>query len=270
MAKPTRDGLASGSDGSVRCFWCAGDPLYESYHDREWGFPVSDDVRLFEKICLEGFQAGLAWITVLRKREAFRRAFHGFEPARVARMNARSVERLLRDASIIRHRAKIESAIHNARRALELIAERGSLAAYLWDFEPDANSRPARITWPALGKLTESPASRALSKDLRRRGFHFVGPTTMYAMMQAMGLVNDHLEGCPSRERALRERARFRPPRRAPASWMPAIRVVVLDHDRRDGEEEEVRDLDRGEFAARLPRRNGSKREPHRDAERRR
>ena len=213
MAKATRDGLAAGSDGSVRCFWCAGDPLYESYHDREWGFPVSDDVRLFEKICLEGFQAGLSWITVLRKREAFRRAFHGFELARVARMNARSIERLLRDASIIRHRAKLESAVHNARRALELIEERGSLAAYLWEFEPDASARPARITWPALGKLTESDASRALSKDLRRRGFHFVGPTTMYAMMQAMGLVNDHLEGCPSRERAVRERARFRPPR---------------------------------------------------------
>jgi DNA-3-methyladenine glycosylase I len=190
-----------------------GDPLYESYHDREWGLPVRDDVRLFEKICLEGFQAGLSWLTVLRKREAFRRAFHGFDPERVARMPARRIDRLLGDASIIRHRAKLESAVNNARRALEVIESRGSLAAYLWDFEPGAAERPQRITWPALGKLTETPSSRALSKDLRRRGFSFVGPTTMYAMMQAMGLVNDHLEGCPSRERAARSRARFRVPR---------------------------------------------------------
>jgi DNA-3-methyladenine glycosylase I len=197
----------------TRCFWCAGDPLYETYHDREWGFPVRDDVRLFEKICLEGFQAGLSWITVLRKREAFRRAFHGFDPERVARMTKRDVARLLGDASIIRHRAKLESAVNNAKRALELIEERGSLAAHLWSFEPDASERPARITWPALGRLTESPASRALSKDLRRRGFRFVGPTTMYAMMQALGLVNDHLEGCPARERASAARARFRVPR---------------------------------------------------------
>ena len=202
-----------GSDGDVRCFWCAGDPLYESYHDAEWGFPVRDDVRLFEKICLEGFQAGLSWITVLRKREAFRRAFRGFDPERVARMGSRHIDRLLGDASIIRHKAKLESAVNNAKRTLELIEERGSLAAHFWDFEPDARERPKRITWPALGRITESPASRALSKDLRQRGFSFVGPTTMYAMMQAMGLVNDHLEGCPGRERALLARQRFRVPR---------------------------------------------------------
>jgi DNA-3-methyladenine glycosylase I len=213
MARASRGGLASGSDGVARCFWCAGDPLYETYHDREWGFPVRDDVRLFEKICLEGFQAGLSWLTVLRKREAFRRAFHGFDPQRVARMNGRQIARLLRDPGIIRHRGKCESAVNNARRTLELIEARGSLAAYLWSFEPDAATRPKRITWPALGRLTESPASRALSKDLRRRGFTFVGPTTLYALMQAMGLVNDHLEGCPARERATRARARFRVPR---------------------------------------------------------
>ena len=213
MAKATRSGLAPGSDGALRCFWCVGDPLYEAYHDDEWGFPTRDDVRLFEKICLEGFQAGLSWITVLRKRESFRRAFHGFEPERVARMNRREIERLLGDASIIRHRQKLESAVNNARRALELIEARGSLAAHLWDFEPGARERPKRVTWPALGQLTESAASRALSKDLRKRGFSFVGPTTMYAMMQAVGLVNDHLEGCPARPRAARARARFRPPR---------------------------------------------------------
>jgi DNA-3-methyladenine glycosylase I len=209
----TRNGLSTGSDGDVRCFWCAGDPIYEAYHDGEWGFPVRDDVRLFEKICLEGFQAGLSWITVLRKREAFRRAFHGFAPERVARMGAREIEKLLGDAAIIRHKQKLESAVNNAKRTLELVEARGSLAAYLWDFEPPARERPKRITWPALGKLTESPASRALSKDLRARGFSFVGPTTMYAMMQAMGLVNDHLEGCPSRKRAIAARARFKLPK---------------------------------------------------------
>jgi DNA-3-methyladenine glycosylase I len=202
-----RNGLAAGSDGALPCFWCVGDPLYESYHDREWGHPVRDDVRLFEKICLEGFQAGLSWITVLRKREAFRSAFHGFEPERVARMNGRDIGRLLRDPGIIRHRQKLESAVNNAKRSLELIEERGSLAAYLWSFEPDAKERPKRVTWPALGKLTESAASRALSKDLRQRGFSFVGPTTMYAMMQAMGLVNDHLEGCDARARVEAARA---------------------------------------------------------------
>src|SRR5262245_14685000 len=159
------EGLSAGSDGGLRCRWCAGDPLYESYHDREWGFPVHDDVRLFEKICLEGFQAGLSWITILRKREAFRRAFHGFDPARVARMNARSIERLLRDESIVRHRGKLESAVHNAKLTLALIEERGSLAAHLWSFEPRAAQRPKQITWRALRKLTETEASRALSKD---------------------------------------------------------------------------------------------------------
>jgi DNA-3-methyladenine glycosylase I len=210
LAKPkTSDGLVAGSDGALRCFWCVGDPLYEAYHDREWGFPVHDDVRLFEKICLEGFQAGLSWITILRKREAFRRAFHGFDPARVARMNARSIERLLRDASIVRHRGKLESAVHNAKLTLALVEEHGSLANYLWRFEPPASERPEQVTRAALRKLAESPASRALSKDLRKRGFRFVGPTTMYALMQAMGLVNDHIEGCPAREPALAARKRL-------------------------------------------------------------
>lgn len=212
MARPPRDGLASGSDGSIRCFWCTSDPLYEAYHDGEWGFPVADDRRLFEKICLEGFQAGLSWLTVLRKREAFRRAFHGFDPERVARISPRRIAALLRDPGIIRHRGKLESAVNNARCTLELIEARGSLAAHLWSFEPAARDRPGRITWPALARLTESKASRALSKDLRTRGFRFVGPTTLYALMQAVGLVNDHFEGCPARERASRARARFRVP----------------------------------------------------------
>ena len=202
------DEIVRGEDGMRRCFWCAADPLYRAYHDSEWGFPQRDDTRLFEKLCLEGFQAGLSWITVLRKRENFRRAFAGFDMEKVARFTPRKVESLLLDEGLIRHRGKIESAIHNARRACELVEERGSLASYLWSFEPPATERPARITLDVLRKLTESPSSRALSKDLKRRGWTFVGPTTMYALLQAMGMVNDHLEGCDVRSRAERARAR--------------------------------------------------------------
>ena len=204
-----RDGLRTGTDGVTRCWWPGDDPLYQTYHDHEWARPHADDIRTFEKICLEGFQAGLSWLTVLRKRDSFRRAFKGFDPAKVARFNARSVERLLRDAGIIRHRGKIESAINNARRALELVEERGSLAAYFWDFEPPSRERPPHLTYAALLKMTETASSRALSKDLRRRGFTFVGPTTMYAHMQAMGLVNDHLEGCAFRRAVDDARAVF-------------------------------------------------------------
>jgi DNA-3-methyladenine glycosylase I len=199
-------------DGVERCFWCVGDPLYRSYHDREWGFPVSDDQRLFEKIALEGFQAGLSWLTILRKRENFRRAFRGFAPERVARMGAGDVARLLRDPGIVRHRAKIESAIHNAKQTLRVIDAHGSLARFVWRFEPSAQERPRRLTRAAVVKLTETPTSRALSKELRAAGFRFIGPTTAYAFMQAMGLVNDHLEGCAARERALTGRERFRRP----------------------------------------------------------
>jgi DNA-3-methyladenine glycosylase I len=197
-----RDGLTLGEDGIARCWWAGSDPLYVAYHDAEWGFPVRDDRRLFEKICLEGFQAGLSWLTILRKRENFRRAFAGFDFERVARFGARDVERLLLDAGIVRHRGKIESAIGNARRAIELADQAGSLAAYFWSWEPDPRSRPKRMTRAALMKLATSPESVALSKDLKRRGWTFVGPTTIYAFMQAMGLVNDHLEGCAVRDRA--------------------------------------------------------------------
>ena len=208
----SRSGLVRGDDGRLRCHWGASDPLYPPYHDREWGYPVGDDTRLFEKLCLEGFQAGLSWLTILRKRENFRRAFRGFEIERVARLNRRSVERLLRDPGIVRHRGKIESAVDNARRALEVVEEHGSFAAYLWQFEPPARERPRALTRAALAKLTETPASRRLSKDLRARGFRFVGPTTMYALMQAMGLVNDHIEGCFARPKAAAARRRFRVP----------------------------------------------------------
>jgi DNA-3-methyladenine glycosylase I len=206
------NGLLRGDDGVVRCSWAGSYPLYVSYHDREWGRPVVDDTRLFEKLCLEGFQAGLSWLTILRKRERFRRVFRGFEIPRVARLGERDVSRLLRDPGIVRHRGKIESAINNARRALSLQREAGSLAAFFWSHEPKDTERPRRLTASALKRLTETPRSVALAKELRRRGFTFVGPTTVYAFMQAMGLVNDHLEGCAFREPVERTRARLRRP----------------------------------------------------------
>ena len=190
------EGLRRCEDGLVRCAWCGEDPLYVRYHDREWGFPVADDRRLFEKLCLEGFQAGLSWLTILRKRESFRAAFHGFDFARVARFGAKEVARLLKDAGIVRHRGKIESTVNNARRTLEAIDGSGSLAALVWSFEPAAADRPRRVTWPVLLTMAKTPASIALGRELRRRGWSFVGPTTAYAFMQAMGLVNDHIVGC--------------------------------------------------------------------------
>ncbi len=189
-------GLALGPDGRPRCSWGVSAPDYVDYHDREWGFPVTDDRRLFEKVCLEGFQAGLSWLTILRKREAFRAGFASFEPAAVAKFGARDVQRLLGDAGIVRHRGKIESTINNAKRALELIDEYGSISAYAWSFLPPAKERPPVVTRAAVMKMPSTPTSLRLSKELKKRGWSFVGPTTLYAFMQAMGLVNDHLEGC--------------------------------------------------------------------------
>ncbi|MGB8329166.1 MAG: DNA-3-methyladenine glycosylase I [Polyangiales bacterium] len=197
-------GLVRGDDGLPRCWWCASAADYAGYHDEEWGWPVHDDVRLFEKICLEGFQSGLSWLTILRKRQSFRSAFAGFDYHRIARFNQRSVERLLGDASIVRHRGKIESTINNARRAVELEEEFGSLSSFFWERVPPENERPRTMTHSALMKLTQTQASTALSKELKSRGWSFVGPTTIYAFMQAMGLVNDHLVGCFVRERISR------------------------------------------------------------------
>ena len=195
-----------GPDGKPRCRWCEAAPEFFAYHDSEWGFPVDDDRRLFEKICLEGFQSGLSWRTILAKRENFRRVFHNFEFERIARFGERDVERLLGDAGIIRHRGKIEATINNAKRALEMVAQEGSLAAYFWRFEPD----PAGLPEPQT--RSTSPESIALSKDLKKRGWRFVGPTTVYAFMQAMGLINDHANGCVTRDAVVEARRAFHKP----------------------------------------------------------
>jgi DNA-3-methyladenine glycosylase I len=210
--RPLRPALPYGPDGKPRCPWSVSAPEYVDYHDQEWGQPTSDDVRLFEKVCLEGFQSGLSWLLILRKREAFRHGFAGFDFERVARFGPRDVERLVADAGIVRHRGKIESTLNNARRALALRDEVGSLAAYFWRFEPDPASRPRRLTPAVLRGMPTTPESTALSKDLRKRGWTFVGPTTMYAFMQAVGIVNDHLDGCVVRLRAEQARRGFRRP----------------------------------------------------------
>jgi DNA-3-methyladenine glycosylase I len=216
MASQPADGLMIGDDGLARCWWHAGVPEYQRYHDEEWGHPVVDDQRLFEKICLEGFQAGLSWLTILRKRDNFRRAFDGFDFEKVARYQQADVERLVADAGIIRHRQKIESTINNAARALELRTEFGSIAAYFWGFEPASHQRPEIVDLAHLKANPTTEVSKALSKDLKKRGWTFVGPTTVYAFMQAMGLVNDHLEGCCLRAQVEAERTRLKRPR-APA-----------------------------------------------------
>lgn len=195
-----------GSDGRARCRWCGAVPEFLPYHDTEWGFPVLDDRRLFEKLSLEGFQSGLSWRTILAKRENFRAAFHGFDVERIARFTTRDVERLLKDAGIVRHRGKIEAVINNARRAKELIKREGSLAAFIWRYEPD----PKRLATPQSASM--STESVALSKDLKKLGWRFVGPTTVYAFMQAMGLVNDHAEECVIRAKVESARRRFKRP----------------------------------------------------------
>jgi DNA-3-methyladenine glycosylase I len=198
------DGLVRADDGVTRCAWGDSAPEYRAYHDDEWGRPVTDDRRLFEKLCLEGFQSGLSWLTILRKREAFRAAFAGFDFTEVARFGDEDHARLLADAAIVRHRGKIEATINNARRAVELVEAEGSLAAFVWRYEPDRASGPSPASTTA--------ESIAMAKELKKRGWRFVGPTTVYAFMQAMGLVNDHLVGCDAREPVERERAAMTPP----------------------------------------------------------
>jgi DNA-3-methyladenine glycosylase I len=205
-------GLTEGGDGRFRCFWAGSDPAYIRYHDEEWGRPVADDRRLFEKLCLEGFQSGLSWLTILRKRENFRAAFDGFDFEKLATRTDAHVEEALLDAGIVRHRGKIASVHNNARRALELREEFGSLAAYFWRFEPAAENRPETLDLETLKAMPKTEISARISKDLKKRGWSFVGPTTIYAFMQAMGLVNDHIEGCSCRADVEKERRRFRRP----------------------------------------------------------
>ena len=204
MSDISQMGAVRGDDGRLRCPWAGSTAEYRAYHDDEWGRPVVDDVRLYEKLCLEGFQSGLSWLTILRKREGFRRAFAGFEPQKVAAFDDGDVTRLLSDAGIVRHRGKIEAAIANARATLAVQADRGSLAALVWEYEPARRGRPVPVR---LGDLAPQTAeSVALSKALRRYGFRFVGPTTAYAAMQSLGLVNDHLKGCHVRAACEQER----------------------------------------------------------------
>ena len=192
-----------GPDGRPRCRWCGAAPEFFAYHDSEWGFPVGDDIRLFEKLCLESFQSGLSWRTILAKRENFRAAFDGFDFRRIADYGEADVGRLIADPGIVRHRGKIEAVINNARCAVDLAAEYGSLAAYFWRFEPrlDETTPPQTVS--------VSPASIALSKDLKRRGWAFVGPTTVFAFMQAAGLINDHAVDCVIRVEAGQARRTF-------------------------------------------------------------
>ncbi|MGE0652174.1 MAG: DNA-3-methyladenine glycosylase I [Alphaproteobacteria bacterium] len=197
-----------GPDGKPRCRWYAAAPEFLPYHDGEWGFPVDDDCRLFEKLSLEGFQSGLSWRTILAKRENFRAAFHGFDFDRVARFTGRDVDRLLKDEGIVRHRGKIEAVVNNAKRARELVEEAGSLAAFVWRYEPD----PKKLGRPQTAST--SAESVALSKDLKKRGWKFVGPTTVYAFMQAMGLIDDHVEDCVIRAKVERARKAFKRPGR--------------------------------------------------------
>ena len=204
--------LIAGDDGKLRCPWPGSDPFYRRYHDEEWGRPVTDDIRLFEKICLEGFQSGLSWITILRKRENFRTAFDGFDFRKVALYDDADVERLVQDAGIVRHRGKIESTVNNAKRAIELVDEAGSLAAFFWSFEPGAHELPDTFSWEVLSRLGKTEISTTISRQLKKRGWTFVGPTTVYAFMQAMGLVNDHIEGCVCRAEVETMRARLKRP----------------------------------------------------------
>lgn len=206
------EGVNQGEDGLNRCWWCGQDELYQKYHDEEWGRPLTDDRRLFEKVCLEGFQAGLSWITILRKRENFRKAFDKFDIKKVALYTDKDIKRLLADKGIVRHRGKIESVINNAQRAIELKKEFDTLAAYFWQFEPKPDQRPKALTLQVLKAITKSEQSIALSKDLKKRGWSFVGPTTMYALMQSMGMVNDHIEGCHCRKPIEKNRKVFQRP----------------------------------------------------------
>ncbi len=209
MTERSSNGLMTDDYGVLRCWWPSNDEEYTRYHDEEWGHPVDDDQRLFEKICLEGFQAGLSWLTILRKRGNFRKAFDDFDYHKIAKYTDNKIDALVKDAGIIRHQGKIKSTINNAQRAIKMEKEFGSLGTYFWSFEPSLKSRPRKFDYATLSQITMSDESKALSKDLKKRGWSFVGPTTAYAFMQAMGIVNDHLEGCHCRIIIEKKRQKF-------------------------------------------------------------
>lgn len=196
MTARSDKGLIKGEDGKYRCFWYGGHEDYRTYHDTEWGKPIKNDAQLFEKLILEGFQSGLSWLTILRKRDNFRKAFKHFDFNTIARFTEHDVERLLHDEGIIRHRGKIESTINNAKRAQELVKEFGSIKKFVWQYVPDPSTRPKRLTWNVLKHMSTSPESIALSKELKKRRWTYIGPTTVYAFMQSVGIVDDHIEGC--------------------------------------------------------------------------
>lgn len=200
MDQTYQSGLIKGPDGKMRCQWHANDPEYLRYHDEEWGRVIPNDQRLFEKICLEGFQAGLSWLTILRKRDNFRKEFDDFDWQKNAKYNEKKIQSLLGNAGIIRHRGKIEAVINNAKKVPDIIEEFGSLSNYFWSFKPDPQNRPKKCDYKTLSQITKTNESKALSKDLKKRGWKFVGETTCYAFMQSMGIVNDHIEGCCMRD----------------------------------------------------------------------
>jgi DNA-3-methyladenine glycosylase I len=207
-----KKGLSTGEDGVTRCRWAGEDGLYRSYHDDEWGRPMAGEEALFELLMLEAFQSGLSWLTILRKREGFRDAFDGFAIAKVARYGDAEVARLLADAGIVRNRAKVQATINNARRYEDLVDDVGSLGAYVWGFEPDPEARPKKLDWDTLMTMSKTPESIAMSKDMKKRGWSFVGPITVYSFMQSAGIVNDHIDGCDHRRPCERERQAFTRP----------------------------------------------------------
>ena len=207
-----KSALITDENGVTRCFWAGPQEDYITYHDEEWGYPVDNDIRLFEKICLEGFQSGLSWLTILRKRENFRTAFANFDCEKIAKYGNLEVNRLLKDTGIVRHRGKIESTINNAKRAIEMAEEFGTLGAFFWQYEPDEKVRPEKLDYKTIRTLVKTAESTALSKELKKRGWSFVGPITAYAFMQAMGMVNDHVDGCEFRKMVEKARTKFKRP----------------------------------------------------------
>ncbi len=212
MTHKLKNGLHKGIDGIARCLWAGNATDYLAYHDEEWGMPVADDQKIFEKICLEGFQSGLSWLTILRKRENFRSAFADFDYHKISKFDKQDIHRLLTDKGIVRHRGKIVSTINNAKRAVEMVEEFGALGSFFWKHEPNAKMRPKKLDYKTLQTLNKTQESNLLATDLKKLGWTFVGPITAYAFMQAIGMVNDHVEGCEYRNQVEQARKNFQRP----------------------------------------------------------